>query len=147
MLDDGAGSQKPYEVIFAVRLLWYSIGLEIVNTILNWPLLLTLLPSNLPFDRDLFCLFTKVFVMALITWLICKISLGYNWARILFFLGFILAIPIMLPTMLSMLAYSKIFIFISAAIIIFQFTALSLLFSDAGNSWYKEQRGIPKESF
>ena len=147
MLDYGDVPQKPYEVIFAVRLLYYSIAFDIVNTILNWDALLSLMPSDISFDKNLFWLFTKVFLVAIIMWLICKISLRHNWARIFFFLGFILSIPISIPTMIAMFHHSMIFIFISVAITIFQFTGLSLLFSDAGNSWFKKLKNVSKEEY
>lgn len=148
MSDDTVVLQKPFEVIFAVRLLWCSIALDILNTILNWDILLSLLPSNFSFDdKNLFYFFTKVFLVAVVMWVICKISLGYNWARIFFFLGFILSVPMTIPIIIAIFHYSKIFILISAVITILQFTGLSLLFSDAGNIWFKAQKGVPKERF
>ncbi len=147
MTDDAVVLQKPFEVVYAVRLLWYAIVLDILNTILNWDALLSLLPSDFSFDKDLFYFFTKVFLVAVVMWLTCKIFLGYNWARIFFFLGFILSVPITIPTIIAMFHYSKVFILISAVITILQFTGLSLLFSDAGNIWFKAQKGVPKDSF
>ena len=145
MTDSGSDLQIPFAVTFSVRLFCVSLILGVMNDVLHWPELtalmaltsVTISPSSM-----LFC--TDLITISLTIWLIFKIQLGNNWARIILFLGFIIMLPLLIPDIIEMQYYSRLYIAISVITFLLQFVALSLLFSDTGNMWFRAQKAMNK---
>jgi len=145
MSDNQSNLSKPFSVSFGLQLLWVTFILGIANTAVNWRPLVGLLPVNKNCSNDLFLFFISLFVFSLSLWLIIKISNGYNWARNVLFLWFILSIIVAIPTIIEMYYYSRLFVFLSSLTLLTQFVSLSLLFSDSSNAWFKAEKNLQKE--
>ena len=132
---------RPSQVSIAVKLLWYSLGLGIVNTLTD-PQSLDLVSQGSTAFTITIMAFTLV-IMALLIW---NISAGRNWARIIFLvvfllggLGYLFAAmndptdPSFNPFARSMLAG-----LISLLQLAFQLVALRFIFTKPGASWFKK---------
>jgi len=148
MMDSESALQMPFAVIFSIRLLCISLILETINNGLHWSELISLMPSRTDsLSQFSMLLCTNLITICLTIWLICKIKLGNNWARSVLFLGFIIMIPLTIPDLIEMVYYSWLYIFVSAFTLLLQFSALSLLFSNEGNAWFRTQKSIKKMDF
>lgn len=87
---------KPKKAVWAVWLLFVSLGLEMVNLFLSWDFVVSDWISTYAEFPTLqssgFLLFLYMGIYALYIWLILKISAGCNWARITYFVTVILGV-------------------------------------------------------
>jgi hypothetical protein len=88
---------------------------------------------------------SNLFLLSITIWLMAKIASGYNWSRNIFFLGFVVMVPMRIPLLIEMSHYTKIYALISSTILFLQFIGLCLLFSDSGNDWFKEIKAYRKQ--
>ena len=130
---------RPSQVSIAVKLLWYSLGLGIVNTLIDYQFLVSQ-------GSIAFTITVTAFTLGILALLIWKISAGRNWARIIFLvvfllggLGYLFAAmndptdPSFNPFARSMLAG-----LISLLQLAFQLVSLRFIFTKPGASWFKK---------
>lgn len=72
-----ANIEKPFQIVLAVRMLWTSVSLAMMNALATAARL-----DNFPLPTIVGLLFYSFVPMSLMAWLIVKISGGRNWARI-----------------------------------------------------------------
>jgi hypothetical protein len=122
--------EKPSQVTTAVRLLWSSLGLGILSSALQWEYLASLGSVG-------FILSVQILSFTVLAWLIWKISVGRNWARITFLvlaiigLGFLAQIP-------SVFERSPASAVVGVIQLLLQFAALYLVFADPGRRWFRK---------
>lgn len=141
ILNDQSNPGIPFAITFGICFLILSLILVVVNTAINWEALIGLMPDAIPAQsRTLLLISNTILILSIALWLIFKVACGFNWARILLFLGYIIMVPLAIPSLIEMFYYSKISVTMSAATLLIQFFSLTLLFSDSANEWFKEQK-------
>lgn len=128
-METQSAAQKPQPVVTAVNLLWASLAVGLVKMLMDFSNLSGVAPA-------LFTNFILIFTFALIAFLIFKISVGRNWARITFLVMFIIGVLPTLPIVLGEFSRSAILGALSVAQIGLQVSALFLLFTQPGSSWF-----------
>ncbi|MEQ1535132.1 MAG: hypothetical protein ABL923_04580 [Burkholderiaceae bacterium] len=123
--------QKPQPVATAVNLLWASMAVGLVKMLMDFSYLSAVAPAA-------FTNFVLVFTFALIAFLIFKISVGRNWARITFLVMFVIGMLPTLPLMLGELSRSPVVGALSVAQVGLQVYALFLLFTQPGSVWFRK---------
>lgn len=130
-METQAVAQKPQPVGTAVNLLWASLAVGLVKTLIDF--------SNLSAQASAaFTNFVLIFTFALIGFLTFKISAGKNWARITFLVLFVIGV---LPTsfvVLGEFSQSSILGALSVAQIGLQGYAIFLLFTQPGSTWFRK---------
>ena len=91
-------SQKPASVSSAIKLLYATLAIGALRSVLEWSHQTQAVSSG-------FVLFVMLFTFAFLVWLIYKIDRGRNWARITFLVFFILGVPMSVLPLLQSLAY------------------------------------------
>ncbi len=126
--------KKPAEVANAVILIYAGVGVGIINTITDFAHLSSLVSPNL-------LIFQMAFTYAIIILLAFKISLGRNWARIIFLIVFLFGLPASIPSLISHFSRSPSAGWLMLLTILLQMTANVLLFQKPSNAWFKERKG------
>lgn len=130
-METAPASQKPQAVVTAINLLWASLAVGLVVTLMDFSNLNAAAPA-------VFAYFVLIFTFALIVFLILKISAGRNWARITFLVMFIIHVLPSLPSMPGEFSRSAVVGALSVAYIGLQIYALFLLFTQPGSSWFRK---------
>ena len=125
--------QKPAQVTTAVRLLWTTLGLGLVNAVLEWRFLTAATSVGL-------VLSTQVLTFAILAWLTIKISRGRNWARITYLALLLVGLPVAFLQFPTIFTRSPISGAISVAQVLLQVAALYLCFSDPGRRWFRREK-------
>ena len=121
---------KPAQVANAVILIYAGVVVGIINTIADFPYLSSLISTKL-------LIFQMTFTYAIIILLAFKISLGRNWARIIFLIVFIFGLPASIPSLISHFARSPSAGWLMLLTILLQMTANVFLFQKPSNAWFK----------
>ena len=131
--------QKPQTVSTAVNLLWTSLAVHLVSTLMKYFSAGGVLAS----DTSTLTNSIVVFQIAITAFLIIKIAAGKNWARIVYFVLFVTDV-IMLAFMLA--AFWQ-FLLINILLVTeagLQAYALFLLLTQPARSWFlRKWRGNP----
>jgi hypothetical protein len=122
-------SVRPQEVTTAIILLWTSLAVGIVNSALQWPYLRLLGSTG-------FILAVQVVTGAVFAWLIYKISVGRNWARITFVVAFVVGFIAFPGQVKAAILHSGFSGVIMLAQTLFQVIALYLIFLSPGRHWF-----------
>jgi hypothetical protein len=130
-MSDQLNSNKPMSIARAIALLWLSIGLGLVKIPLDLAHLRTLASIE-------FTVIVIVLTMAVIAFLILKISRGRNWARITFLVLFVIGVLPAVPLVHAEFSRSIILGMVSTLQIGFQVYALFLVFTKPGSSWFRQ---------
>ena len=124
-------AQKPQLVVTAIFLLWASLAIGVVKMLLDFSYLSGVASAA-------FTNFILIFTFVLIAFLISKISVGRNWARITFLFIFIIGVLPILPIVLGEFSRSAVVGALSVAQIGLQVYALFLLFTLPCSSWFRK---------
>ena len=132
--------EKPGSVVLAVNLLWASIGIGIVKS------LIVGLPPSAHTAGPLFITTVLGITLGLTALLIFKISAGRNWARITFAVFFVLGLPTCIGLLLTNQFYKApingIALLVQTAM---QGYAMYLVFTKPGNTWYRKVGAVQAE--
>jgi hypothetical protein len=124
-------SQRPHSVGSAVNLLWASLAVGLLKTLMRF--------ADFSAQASAaFTIFVVAFTFAIIGFLIVSISAGKNWARITLLVLFVIGV---LPTLFivsSELSRSLLLGTLSVAQIGLQGFALFLLFTQPGSTWFRK---------
>src|SRR3989338_1731420 len=93
---------RPEKVSNAIKLLYLTVILGVINVILMTPSSLQQIASS-GFGIG-FLIFVDIFVFAFMVFFIYMIAKGKNWARIIFLIIFIIGIPFSIPLWLQLLS-------------------------------------------
>ncbi|MEZ0232686.1 MAG: hypothetical protein ACAH12_07580 [Methylophilaceae bacterium] len=125
--------QKPIEIKRAVNFLWIAIAVGFLKPLINWQYFQqTIAQASLGF-----ILTVIVLTLAIQIFLIYKISIGRNWARILFLILTLIGMVIFVPTVLAEVDLSLLSAVISVVQAGLQITALWIMFTSPGKLWFK----------
>ena len=124
--------EKPSQINTAVNLLWASLAIGFVKSIVD----MQHLGSQASPAFTNFILISVIAVMAL---LIVFISKGKNWARITFLVLFVLGSLPSIPLVLGEFSRSPVLGAFSVIQIVIQIVALYLVFTNPGATWFKKQ--------
>ncbi len=122
-------TDKPSAVSGAVGLLYVTMAMGGVRTVLEWTHITTIASSD-------FALITIVLTFVIQLWLIHKIDQGRNWSRILFALLFVIGIPFSIQPLLQSLSDSPLSGLLGLAQLGLQTIALFMLFSGGARCWF-----------
>lgn len=124
--------QKPLQVTRATQLLWASLAVGVVVSLLDaaW------FGASAPFG---FVLLMLVVVLAMSAVLIYEISQGKNWARLALLLLFAFGLATLLPGLNAVFARSAGMGALSVLQCLVQVAALYLVFSDPGAAWFRRK--------
>jgi hypothetical protein len=124
--------EKPSQITTAVNLLWASLAIGFVKSIMD----VQHLGSQ---ASPAFTNFILISVFAVMALLIVFISKGKNWARITFLVLFILGSPLSIPLGLGEFTRSPVLGAFSLVQIVLQVVALYIVFTKPGAAWFKKQ--------
>ena len=85
---------KPVAMRRAVFLMWASFALNLVIVAIDWKFLVT--QSSLPI-----VVISELIGVGIAVWLILKISVGRNWARIVYLVLLAIGLPVVVPEIMS----------------------------------------------
>ncbi|MFP4402973.1 MAG: hypothetical protein ACOC3X_00320 [Nanoarchaeota archaeon] len=130
---------RPNKVSIAVKLLWITIVVGIIRSIIELPNTLeVLIEQGFYFGLAIgFVIFTAFISLAIISFFIYMIGKGKNWARIIFLVLFIIGIPFSILPLVQSLMANPISGIIAIGQTILQIVALVLLFQKSSSDWFK----------
>ncbi|MEZ5646690.1 MAG: hypothetical protein R3E99_16305 [Burkholderiaceae bacterium] len=124
--------EKPSQINTAVNLLWASLAIGFVKSIMD----MQHLGSQ---ASPAFTNFILISVIAVVALLIVFTSKGKNWARITFLVLFILGSLPSIPLVLAEFTRSPVLGAFSLVQIVLQVVALYMVFTRPGAAWFKKQ--------
>jgi hypothetical protein len=126
-------SQKPAKVIWAVRLIYFSLGVELLRACVLT--LFGITTTSTPVSvGELIVSMIITFPFTII--LTVLVSQGRNWARILLLVMFLLGIFIVIPTLISQFQYHFLMGLFAVIMNFMQGIAIILLFRNESNAWF-----------
>lgn len=131
-------SEKPTEVLNALRLIFVSIAVSILNTISDFSYLASLTSANS-------LLFQMIGTYAIIIFLTIKIVHGRNWARIIFLIIFVFGLPASIPSLYSHFSRSLLACGLMLLTTILQLAAIILLFQKQSNAWFAHLKHLEEK--
>ena len=128
--------QRPREIILAMRLLWVSLLLGVLNSMLQWSHMREKASTG-------FILTVQGATLFIMAGLVYQIGRGRNWARILLLLLFVAGIALEPRALLASLTNSPVGGAIIIAQLLLQLVGYYLLFVSRGRAWYAHAtRGV-----
>ena len=121
--------EKPSQVVTAVRLLWTSVAIGIVNSVLSIKFIASTL--SIPFMIGTLC---ATFLIN--AWLISKLSIGRNWARITLLVFALIGFPVALVGLPLTIKMFPLVSLVSIVQMVMQVVALWLVFRKPGREWF-----------
>jgi hypothetical protein len=129
------GIEKPTEVRTAIKLLYISLGIGIVSSILSFP------RAGSTFSA----LFILVFTDALLIFIIIQISKGRNWARITFLVLCLLGLPLTVLILLQEFMTDSVMAGIIVIQTTLQFIVVLLLFRKDSTRWFMAKKNLDND--
>ena len=120
-------SQKPASVSSAIKLLYATLAIGALRSVLEWSHQTQAVSSG----------FVMLFTFAFLVWLIYKIDRGRNWARITFLVFFILGVPMSVLPLLQSLAYYPVSGVLGLLQVVLQTVALFMVFGRCARPWFR----------
>jgi len=120
---------QPFVVARAVRLLYLSIAVSVVNFILEGSIITGV--------DILGAFFFSIFVWSAMAWLSHKTGEGYNWARIALFIWFLFGLLFWIQGLRRFFSFSIILDVLSFTTVVLQAVAFVMLFSREARSWFR----------
>jgi len=120
---------KPFQVNWAVGLMWLSIAASPVRSVFEWTHLRSVGSFDLGVPVDL-----TLVLSGLLFW---KVGQGRNWARIAFLACFVVGLLPCVSMVKIDLAQSPPVAALEIAGVVFQTAALVLLFAYPGRDWFR----------
>lgn len=131
---------QPQKVNTAVKLLYASLGLGIISSVLFPPGLDEVSSFDSALNDSLFIFFTAGLTFGLTWLLIYMIGKGKNWARITFLVFFIIGIPLSIVTFPLFLLLSDTPVIDGSLFLVqtgMDLVALVFLFQEESSAWFK----------
>ena len=131
---------QPQKVNTAVKLLYASLGLGIISSVLFPPGLDEVSSFGSALNDSLFIFFTAGLTFGLIWLLIYMTGKGKNWARITFLIFFIIGIPLSIVTFPLFLLLSDTPVIDGSLFLVqtgMDLVALVFLFQGESSAWFK----------
>ena len=126
---DACGRRRPREITLATRLLWATLMLGALNSLLHW--------SHMREKASVgFILTVQGATLVVMAWLVYQVGRGRNWARILLLLLFVAGIALEPRASLASLRVSTIGGAIVIVQLLMQLVSYYLLFVSPGRAWY-----------
>ena len=119
----------PKQALWAVRLMWATLGLGLVNSLLQWNYLTSQASQS-------FVLSVQFVTLVIMVWLIYKLWRGRNWARITLLVLFAIGLLPSLPVLAATFRRDPIAGSIGTAVTILQVVAFYLVFATPGRLWF-----------
>jgi len=129
-------NNKPDGVSNALILLWISLGVGVLNSIINFSNSVDLAQGY----GSGFVIFVTLFTLVFMAFFIYMIGQGKNWARITFLVLFIIGIPFSVLPAIVLLVTNPISAMFSAGITILQLIALIFLFQKSSSDWFHSMK-------
>ncbi len=143
--------EKPKNVILAIQLLWATIAVAVLSMALDWNQTLEKLNDQIthqfpgfPIKPELFIILIWGFTLAILIWLIIKITSGRNWARILYLIMTVIGLPFSIPELVDKFNTSMLTFFLAFLTTILSVAICVLLFMPSSNAWFKELKAQRK---
>lgn len=127
---------KPDSVSTALTLLWISLAVGVLNSIISFSNSVDLAQGY----GSGFVIFVTLFVIAFMAFFIYMIGEGKNWARITFLVLFIIGIPFSVLPAIILLLTDPISAMFSVGISILQLIALIFLFQKTSSDWFHSMK-------
>jgi hypothetical protein len=128
--------ERPREVTLATRILWVTLLLGVLNSILQWSHLREKASTG-------FILTVQGATLFIMAWLVYQTGRGRNWARILLLLLFVAGIALEPRALLASLTISTSGGAIVIVQLLLQLVSYYLLFVSKGRAWYaRATRGV-----
>jgi len=125
----GAAVQKPAQVGYAVALMWISLLLDVIDTLLD-----PAFPQAVPVAQTII-----VAMLALQAVFIVLVSAGHNWARIVALLMFGVAILLTVPDFGQEYARSRLVAVLDLVSMAVEAVAMVLIFTRPGSAWFRRR--------
>ncbi len=125
--------EKPSDVTRAVQLLYASIAIGLVSSIVG-------IAYEISGSSIVFALVPLILFFGLFAFLVFKISKGRNWARITFLVIFLLGVPFAIPMYTQELRRNFLSGSLSIFIALLDLVAVYLLFRKKSNLWFKASK-------
>jgi len=126
--------QKPIEIQRAVNCLWASLAIGLIRPFMDWQHIQQISSQT----SAAFTLFVSLAVIAVVAWLIYKISKRKNWARITYLVPTLLGSVPYVPMLVTEFKRSPFIGGLSVLQLSLQIFALWLLFTKPGSTWFKQ---------
>jgi hypothetical protein len=133
---------KPKTIKIALQLLWGSLAIGLINTIINWNESIAQMTQPMTMDKELFSVIVASSTFFILSWLFYMISTGRNWARITFLCLYLIGLPFSVPQLISLIEQAPLKVILAILISIFQLISLIILFSNTGNVWFKAHKRV-----
>ena len=130
-----APAERPAQVSTAVALIWVSLGLGVVNSVLDWRHLTSRSSMS-------YVLTVQLVTLAIFALLIYKTSCGRNWARLTFLILGVVGVPFFLYQLPAAFERAPISASVGVVQLLLQVGALYLVFSAPGRYWFR-RRNMP----
>ncbi len=121
---------KPREVRWAISLFWASLAVGPIKTAMEWRHLKTLGPIS-------FVLFTLIITIGFLSFLVWKLAIGKDWARITFMVLFVLGLPFGVPLIRAEFGRQPTVGILGVIQTMMQVAGLWLVFTAPGKNWFK----------
>jgi hypothetical protein len=128
---------KPSAVTTAVRALYLSLAVGFTASAIY---LATGGGVSLPLPLAIFFVPSLLFRYGVPALLVHGISTRKNWARIIYFVSFLLGMLIGVPTLYVEAARLPVLVAVDGVLIVIQIYSLSLLFTRSSNQWFRGSR-------
>lgn len=125
--------EKPVEVTRAVQLLYASLGIGLVKSIVDFGRISSQSSVGLT-------LFIMLVTFGLLFFFIWKISDGRNWARIVFLVLFLLGLPFSVPLYLEEFGRNIFLGSLSVIQVLIQLIATYLMFKKSSSLWFRARK-------
>ena len=132
--DDLDFSQKPAKVVWAVRLIYFSLGVELLRACVLTLFGITTTTTSVSVGE---LIVSMIITFPFTIVLTILISQGRNWARILLLVMFLLGIFIVIPTLASQFQYHFLMGLFAVIMNVMQGIAIILLFQKESNAWFR----------
>lgn len=126
---DNPPPPKPVQVDLAVRLLWLTLGLGVVNSALQWKYFASTMSMGM-------LLWVQFATFAVLAWFTTRISAGRNWARIAYLVMLAVGVPVLFTEFQAVFGRSVVAGSISVAQFLLQLVAMALVFTGPGRRWF-----------
>ncbi|HLC90545.1 MAG TPA: hypothetical protein VJI15_02150 [Candidatus Nanoarchaeia archaeon] len=129
---------KPDSVSTALTLLWISLAVGVLNSIINFSNSVDLTKAS-GFGSG-FVIFVTLFTLVFMAFFIYLIGEGKNWARITFLVLYIIGIPFSVLPAIMLILTNPISAMFTVGIGILELIALIFLFQKTSSDWFHSMK-------
>jgi hypothetical protein len=132
--DQEPAREKPLAIRRAVALMWSSLALNILIFVIDWRFQVSQSPA-------LVAVLSELIGVALSVWLIVKITVGRNWARIVYLVLLALALIVIVPEILGSASRAAHVAGLRMIELGMDFATMYLVFVP-GREWFRKRVGV-----